>query len=421
MDLNNQNNNIETNNQGVVNNNTLPGPNKKNKTTILITTIIIAIVLIGGAGFLYYKNKSTDNLSKQVSSSEELIVSLGADAPSSYTISGPFIISPSSYGNGIRIIASVKDSEIMKAKKEIDIRFSSVLDENGKEVLDKESSFEKDAFFTRSELEENNDPVRHYKTNRSIHAISDSSDKFSSITGTIYVDLIENEKTFSFNKSQLSALSSSDDNKIKISELEDDNLTVIINDDLNKLISVTAYDSNNNEVEKEGVSHMDNGLTIYYKISEIDKLNVVYAGNIIQKAYPFILKITTQTPSDKNNQGLGNQVISLEEKKQILKRLSYMYELFSSGNASKIRNYILSQSPESTEGIKNASDQEILSTAEMAISFFEEKPTEKLLTDPSVLWTINGDEAEVEIPYKDGSGSKTLLVKKINGAWFADE
>jgi len=61
---------------------------------------------------------------------------------------------------------SMGDSVISRASKKINIKFSSVLDKNGSDVLDKDSSFETDSFFTKENLQVSDGLVRHFKTER---------------------------------------------------------------------------------------------------------------------------------------------------------------------------------------------------------------------------------------------------------------
>ncbi|OGZ84434.1 MAG: hypothetical protein A2528_00840 [Candidatus Staskawiczbacteria bacterium RIFOXYD2_FULL_37_9] len=384
---------------------------RKNSLLPLIIGVTVAIIALVSAilFFIFYK----PYLQKKII--EELVASFGVDMPSPYVVSGPFIVSPSY--NGINIITSTKASEILNAKKEIDVRFLSVLDSNGQEVLDKESSFETKPFWTKKMLDKSNDPVEHYKADRSISVLENFSGEFSAITGTIYIDSIQGQKTYSFSKDQLSSLSSSSDSKIKIGEFEENYLTVIVSGDLNKLVSVTAYDSSNNELEREGKGDADGGLNVYYETAKIDKLVVIYANNIVRKAYPFTLKIDVPENSKINETASDN--ISTEEKKQIIKSLAYMYDLLSTKNVSKIRDFFMQQVPESADEINATIDEEILSAAEMITLFG--KPTEDLLTDPNATWSIDGDTAKIEIKNEDGSASSSFSIEKINGVWPVGE
>jgi len=107
--------------------------------------------------------------------------------------------------------------------------------------------------------------------------------------------------------------------------------------------------------------------------------------------------------------------LSSNEKKQILKSIQLYYDTATTGDMPKIRTFLKdsAQTDEDRKFVLELGDNEIADGSGFYMEF--KRPSDSLLTDPDVIWTVNGKTASVKI-----EPDFTIQVNKINRTWYID-
>jgi hypothetical protein len=431
--------------QNIPGNMLTPPPSQSGNKRMGIRAAIIAavIILVGGGIFYYAKTRATppavapqEQVQVQAPSLDETLIQAGQKLKTDLaltfsattTVAGPIVLEENFNQDEINMYGPAGASYLQGLNSGVDIRFSSVVGQNGKPILNSTSSFETDPFFTNKRLDLRNDPIVHYEGRRSITKLSSEQDTaIQRAEGTATIRIPEGLKTKEYTVDELrqtgTPTSTGPISAHLSGEGANTSVDVTTTGDLQNLIDVAMYDAGGVKISNSGYSKLHDGYSLSLDVSRVAKVVVSYAVSITPKTYPFTLEVAPQeTMSPASSTGTGGAPASLnafdtpETRKAILAGLQRTYDVFASKDVQKIRSYaaIVGQAdPNIKAKLSSSTDQDILAMA--GFITLTPRPDDTYLTLKT--WIIRENSASVTVKQKDGS-TFTRGSEKINGVWY---
>ena len=393
---------------------------KKNSvlSKLILLLVLILIITFGGKfGYSYYiKYSAKQAILKEENIKKQKLIQLFSDLKSVLTpyasITGSVILDKGDF-DGLKVYMPSLGIKGWNFTKLVDIKLTSIKNDKGSEILDKNSSFEKDTFFTSVSLKDVHDPVLHMEGTRSVNKTDDNS-SVATVSGNLSLNIPNNIKTVSFTREQMLKNPNPQD-VISVSISPVDNQ---MNSYLNSFKLVTSGD----------------------QFVALSKVVVYYTSDFDKQSYPFSLVFKKDASIQNQNVSVSlpqdisvpavKPSISLEKslpisandkditiKKAIITGLIKNYNDLKSKDVEKVRavRLVLAPTAKDKEEIKNASTEDVFGAAGVFVSFMT-PPSLSWVTDPNITWNIKANSANVKIKDKDGQSSFTAQL--IDGVWY---
>ena len=443
--------------EGILNKVIEPEIENKKKNSVLskliLLLVLILIITFGGKfGYSYYiKYSAKQAILKEENIKKQKLIQLFSDLKSVLTpyasITGSVILDKGDF-DGLKVYMPSLGIKGWNFTKFVDIKLASIKNDKGSEILDKNSSFEKDTFFTSVSLKDVHDPVLHMEGTRSVNKTDDNS-SVATVSGNLSLNIPNNIKTVSFTREQmLKNPNPQDVISVSISSVDDimnsylNSFNLVTSGDLRDIVAVAAYDAKDRDFPISSVSQLDNGyfVSIDNQFVAISKVVVYYTSDFDKQSYPFSLVFKKDASVQNQNVSVSlpqdisvpavKPSISLEKslpisandkditiKKAIITGLIKNYNDLKSKDVEKVRAVLLVLAPtaKDKEEIKNARTEDVFGAAGVFVSFMT-PPSLSWVTDPNITWNIKANSANVKIKDKDGQSSFTAQL--IDGVWY---